>query len=241
MNRILNFILLTTIFILVTDDIKSQYNYKSDKNYISENSRFLDIIGLGTFDSDNLFEMRVWINPSFNPSDLCRFILRNDSTWYVEKYDLWRKRKRTTYEKEILELGKDWNIVMDTLIDWGVLTLPNWLDIRDDWKGDMQILEGDTLYGKCVVADGTSYTIELLTEKDKRQYNYHCPKTYRDFYKNVDELNSIVKILEKIFNEIEFKHDICELNKILPATWCIMHWLQSGTMDMNVGHFSVSC
>ncbi len=209
----------------------SQYDFKNDKRYIPDNSRFLDIIGLETFDSNNQFEMRVWINPSFKPSDLCRFILRNDSTWYAEKYDLWRKRKGTTYEKETIELGKNWSVVMDTLISWRILSLPNWIDVRDEWKGEMQIFEGDTLYGKCVVADGTGYTIELLTKKSKRQYHFHCPKTYRDYYKNVDDLNSIVKILERVFNEIGYKHDICELMKILPATINIDHLADSGKIE----------
>jgi hypothetical protein len=212
MNRLIKISVISAILIFTANGLKAQYVFNLDKHYIPENSRFLDLIGLETFDSENLFEMRVWINPSFNPSDLCRFVLRNDSTWYAEKYNLWRKRKGTNFEKETVELGKDWNIVMDSLIDWGILTLPNWIDVRDDWKGEMKIFEGDTLYGKCVVADGTGYTIELLTKKNKRQYNFHCPKTYRDYYKNVNDLNSIVKILEKIFKKIEYKHEICEIN-----------------------------
>ena len=212
MIKNIRFIVLTIILVFTIDIVWSQYDFKSDKRYIPENSRFLDMIGLETFDSENLFEMRVWINPSFNPSDLCRFVLRNDSTWYAEKYDLWRKRKGTSFDKETIELGKDWKIVMDSLIDWGILTLPNWMDVRDEWKGEMQIFEGDTLYGKIAVADGTGYSIELLTKENKRQYNYHCPKTYRDYYKNVDDLDSIVKILEKIFSETKCIHEICEIN-----------------------------
>lgn len=218
MDRLIRLTHLATILFLFSGETYGQYEFKSDKHYLPHKSRLLDIAGLETFDSKNLFEMRVWIGQSMNPSSLCRYVLQNDSTWYAEKYSFSVKRKGMSFEKDSIDLGREWKVVMDTLVELGVLILLDWMEIRDNCKGKMQVTDGDTIYRKCVVADGTGYTIELLTDHAKRRYSYHCPKTYRDFYADVPELDSIVRILEILFNSINYGHVYCRNDGILPAT-----------------------
>lgn len=71
------------------------------------------------------------------------------------------------------------------------------------------------------ITDGTSYNIELLTDKNKREYEYHCPNGYLRFYKQTPELKSIVNILRILFTEFEYMKPIAELKK-LPLTYCNM-------------------
>lgn len=199
MNKFIRMSIVSAFLIFSSNGLKAQYVFQSDAHYIPENREILDSLGIETFDSKNLFEMRVWAEPCFSPTDLFRFVLRNDDTWYVEKFDYWINKEGSGLKKEMIELGKDWNVVMDSLIDLGILTLRDWSEVSKDCKGEMQIINGDTAYLNHYILDGISYTVELLTNQNKRKYRYSNPHEYSNFYKNVKELNSIVRILDVIF------------------------------------------
>ena len=60
--------------------------------------------------------------------------------------------------------------------------------------------------------DGTSYKFELISKQNRRSYQYHCPRTYAGYFKEVEEFQQAVTILKLLF---EFsgaeKPEICFL------------------------------
>lgn len=218
MRNIITYLVLN--FSLISQNY-AQFDFEPDKDYNSFYSNYLDDFNIESFDNENFFELRVWINSSLYPPDLLRLVFTKDSTWIAEKFVKERRNKKSKLEK--IQLSNNWIAKWDSITKFGLLTLPDQMKVKDMWKGDMEIIAGDTIYGKIVIADGSGYTIELLTKDKQRKYSYHCPKTNRNFYKNVAELKQIVKILEMLMSEYKYPKEICIIDDILPPTGGILH------------------
>jgi|GEM_PF-3231773 len=212
--RILLFVLGFSTFF--SGHVFAQFDFESDfdldRNYKCENRSILNYLDIPRFDENNIFELRVWIKNATNRPDLLRLTLANDSNWIAEKYDFKVKTKKPKFSYSRIEFG-NWNSEIDTLMSLGLLSIGNWSQTIDSLKSNPEIINGDTISLRLIVADGTGYSIELLTAKRKRQYSYHCPKSYLNVYPDLTSLTDIVKILERLFKDFNYENEICSLVK----------------------------
>jgi hypothetical protein len=202
----------------------SQYNFASDSAFLPEYAFILEKLKISATDPNNLFECRIWISPSFDAPDLLRLVLNSDSNWIAEKYEsrfkrnfirrwIYRKAKLVT-SKTLIRTDDSWTLTLDSLIQLGFLSLPDWKTLESNIVPQSHIENGKEItYARMAICDGTNYTIELLTMKSKRRYSYHCPKAYSNFYNQSAELKSIVKILEILFRKYQYHDDICIVDR----------------------------
>ncbi len=210
-KKLINILIMGFVF---ANTLQGQFEITPDPDYTPY--YYLKDTKIPVFDSDNLFELRVWISVSHSRGEtLFRIQYTKDSIWKADKYSFFYKKTKVYRRKDKqyknltehtkIKLSDSWNTKFDTLKQLGVLTLPTWYSVLDGLENANKVSLG--------IFDGTSYHIELLTDENKRSYEYHCPQTFLSFYKQSPELESIIGILKIIFREFNYLEPIAQLQQ----------------------------
>lgn len=196
------------LILIFIDDVTAQTLFKDDPDYIDNYAAHRQKLDVDFFGSNNIFELRVWIERSSSSLDLIRIIQTNDKAWRAEKY-VAKKGKKNRFKKEQIKLDKQWFETWTVIENENIYTLPEQSEIKGKWQTPKEIINGDTIENVLIIATGVTYHFELLTSTAKRKYSYYCPFTNNDFYKREEELKSVVNILKILFKTVNYTEPSC--------------------------------
>ncbi len=121
-----------------------------------------------------------------------------DGTWSAEKYTFTDSNRFQIANKKIRVDSsevqiKDYKALLKALINDSLMTITS----LDDLQINSLVKERklDLEKGIIVVADGTGYSVELLSPAGRRGFKFHCPKSYADYY-GLPELQRVVAVLQ---------------------------------------------
>lgn len=190
--------LLILLFIVTPLISYSQFNFPGDANF-----KFYHLETLKNFDikpdieKSTNFELRLWISTFTELPVLLRLTYNNNFIWKAEKYLLNDNR---VIKSELL-LPDKWDDIWDSLVVNKILTLPDNPPIIHHKVAE----EGEIPYVEVVITDGTSYTVELLSNEQKRKYSIDNPIGYFRYYKNSQPLKDFNRILEILSEVFQYK------------------------------------
>ena len=190
--------LLILLFIVTPLISYSQFNFPGDANF-----KFYHLETLKNFDikpdieKSTNFELRLWISTFTELPVLLRLTYNNNFIWKAEKYLLNDNR---VIKSELL-LPDKWDDIWDSLVVNKILTLPDNPPIIHHKVAE----EGEIPYVEVAITDGTSYTVELLSNEQKRKYSIDNPIGYFRYYKNSQPLKDFNRILEILSEVFQYK------------------------------------
>ena len=190
--------LLILLFIVTPLISYSQFNFPGDANF-----KFYHLETLKNFDikpdieKSTNFELRLWISTFTEQPVLLRLTYNNNFIWKAEKYLLNDNR---VIKSELL-LPDKWDDIWDSLVVNKILTLPDNPPIIHHKVAE----EGEIPYVEVAITDGTSYTVELLSNEHKRHYSIDNPIGYFRYYKNSQPLKDFNRILEILSEVFQYK------------------------------------
>ena len=190
--------LLILLFIVTPLISYSQFNFPGDANF-----KFYHLETLKNFDikpdieKSTNFELRLWISTFTELPVLLRLTYNNNFIWKAEKYLLNDNR---VIKSELL-LPDKWDDIWDSLVVNKILTLPDNPPIIHHKVAE----EGEIPYVEVVITDGSYYTVELLSNEQKRKYSIDNPIGYFRYYKNSQPLKDFNRILEILSEVFQYK------------------------------------
>jgi hypothetical protein len=145
------------------------------------------------------FELRLWVSTFTKLPVLLRLSYNNECVWKAEKYIV-TENKINEYKliKSEILLPENWNELWDSLVVSNILTLPD----NPTFRHNKIAKDGEIPFVEHAITDGTSYTVDLLSKENNRQYSIDNPIGYYRFYKNsqpLKDFNRILEILSKVF------------------------------------------
>ena len=203
MRRLFVTLVLNTI---LSGSVFCQFDFKSDKDFKYYDSKISRKLESRAFDEkSNIFELRFWMYKLGTDKEfLLRLKYTTDSIWIAEKYYRRRIFFYRTYKYDIT-LSNNWQQTWDSLVNFKILEMPSIDTILKQKR--KEFFKKDTLKHKefMTVDFGDSYSIELLTSKNKRSYWYSNPEEYAKFYKDEKGLQMLVKALKILYREFNYK------------------------------------
>lgn len=192
--------LFVLVFILIPIIAYSQFEFPNDSNfryYHFDNIKYPNIEP--NIEQSMSFELRLWVSPFTESSTLLRLIYNNECIWKAEKYIV---DKSNVDEYKVIEyeiqLPENWNELWDSLVVSNILTLPDNPNFRHKRIGK----DDEIPVVNISITDGTSYTVDLLSKENNRQYTIANPIGYYRFYKDsqpLKDFNRILEILSQVF------------------------------------------
>jgi hypothetical protein len=177
-------------------------NIQSDSINLSPNSDFEKKVGLKPIDETaNATEVRFYKRNELSGTRNLKIIAVKDSTWTAVEYAEQNKPVKIKKYKLKAEQGQLQSF-MRLLLNHNLAYLPNQDDLEPKMKKYTDTVRGRAEQ-KIIVSDGESYTVEFKIGDNFRIYRFHNPKTYSDFYDDVQELKDYVAIVSLFENQLK--------------------------------------
>jgi hypothetical protein len=158
---------------------QEKISIKRDRNFKISYPTFLDSMSVQETDFKTVdLELRIWIfhwNQGKDTLIQIQKIITNQ--WTLTYYPFYYYNNQHNNFKVLAKkrvLGNRWLAKWDSILEKGFLDLPSQHTV--DQKLDKKIME------KPILADGSSYTIEILGPTKQRKIVYKNPESYQSFY-----------------------------------------------------------
>lgn len=177
-------------------------NIQSDSINLSPNSDFEKKVGLTPIDkSGNATEVRFYKLDELSGTRNLKTVAVKDSIWTAVEYIEQNKPAKIKKYKLKAEQGQ-LRSLMRLLLNHNLAYLPNQAELEPKMKKYSDTVRGKAEQ-KIIVSDGESYTVEFKIGNTFRIYRFHNPKTYSDFYDDVQELKDYVAIVSLFENQLK--------------------------------------
>lgn len=175
---------------------------QSDSVNLSPNSDFEKKVGLTPIDkSANATEVRFYKLDELSGTRNLKIVAVKDSIWTALEYAEQNKPVKIKKYKLKAEQGQ-LRSLMQLLLNHNLAYLPNQAELEPKMKKYTDTVRGRAEQ-KIIVSDGESYTVEFKIGDTFRIYRFHNPKTYSDFYDDVQELKDYVAIVSLFENQLK--------------------------------------
>jgi hypothetical protein len=177
-------------------------NIQSDSINLSPNSDFEKKVGLKQInETSNATEVRFYKRNELSGTRNLKIIAVKDSIWTAVEYAEQNnpvKIKKYRLKSEQGQLRS----LMRLLLNQNLACLPNQKELEPKMKKYTDTIRGRA-EKKIIVSDGESYTVEFKIGDNFRIYSFYNPKTYSEFYDDVQELKDYVAIVNLFENQLK--------------------------------------
>ncbi|WP_299755545.1 hypothetical protein [uncultured Pontibacter sp.] len=177
-------------------------NIQSDSINLSLNTDFEKKAGLTPIDKTAIAtEVRFYKLNELSGTRSLKIVAVKDSEWTAVEYAEQNKPikiKKYKLKAEQSQLRS----LMRLLLKHNLAYLPNQAELEPKMKKYADTVRGRAEQ-KIIVSDGESYTVEFKIGDTFRIFRFHNPKTYSDFYDNVQELKDYVAIVSLFENQLK--------------------------------------
>lgn len=197
--------LFVLLFILTPLISYSQFKFPNDANFRYYHlDYFKDFDIKPNIEKSMSFELRLWVSTFTKLPVLLKLTYNNECIWKAEKYIV-NENKNNEYKviKSEILLPENWNELWDSLVVSNILTLPD----NPTFKHKRIEKDDGIPVVDIAITDGTSYTVDLLSRENNRQYSITNPIGYYRFYKDSQPLKDFNRILEILSEVFKYKFE----------------------------------
>lgn len=146
------------------------------------------------YESKSDFEIRHYVGRGITNGGHVTVISCKQNTLKARTFHYWVKLNHPSPDEKIkrvmirkIKVNKAWNLVLEDLAKLHLFTLPD-MDLLNPRMKKYAERNGKIVEHRILIADGTSFTIQIKSGTDIRSYGYSNPDSYYKFYDDVEEL-----------------------------------------------------
>lgn len=159
--------------------------------------------------SDNDIDLRIIARASLTSGGYVLWIRKQGQTWKGTRYDYSLKfndnheviNEIAAYTVKKLVCRKSWDSLWLKLEQHQILELPDQDGLK--LQGKQVISQRGTGYERVLVMDGTGYEVVIRVNDTDRNYSFHEPCSYLEYYKDSKELMHYCSILSILKRELK--------------------------------------
>lgn len=143
-----------------------------------------------------------------NYASFLRLYQRQDKSWLATLYNFnfaWNENENDDIDSVKITFKTDPSYLWQEILTSDVLELPTQDKFKYKLKGKSSIEKDREGYGitfsKQIVLDGESFQIKIRDGNQSNAFEFENPREYFKFYPDVDELNSLMHLLDVLEKE----------------------------------------